>query len=274
MKKLIICIIIMLMIVLPLVHAKPPFETSSIVTGIDIQLNQRFYVPIDNGYILRVHAFNQSNGILLNNTTTNCTLHFNSPNGTVKLFEPLNYNSTYEEYFITLTKGNFTTPGRYPWVIYCQSTQGMGGFLEGLVETIPGGVEFTEARAILYVGLLAILIFTFLTTFFGIGLLPQSNMKDEKGQIIKISWLKYLRNILWIFEWMLLISIFYVASNLAFAYMGTNLLAQILFILFRISFGITPIIITLWIMYMIAQIIQDKEITKLWEKGIFPQGNL
>jgi len=274
MKKLIICLAIMLMIVLPLVSAKPPFETSSIITGIDIQLNQRFYIPTDNGYILRVHAFNQSNGILLDNITTNCTLHFNSPNGTIKLFEAFDYNSTYEEYIITLTKDNFIIPGIYPWVIYCQSTQEMGGFLEGIVEVIPGGVEFTEARAILYVGLLAILIFVFLTTFFGIGLLPPSNMKDEEGHIIKISWMKYLRNILWVFEWILLIAIFYVSSNLAFAYMGTTLLAQILFVLFRISFGITPIILTIWIIYMITQIIQDKKITRLWEKGMFPKGDL
>jgi hypothetical protein len=73
---------------------------------------------------------------------------------------------------------------------------------------------------------------------------------------------------------MLFIAITYVASNIAFNYLTEQLFAKTLFMIFQISFGITPLIVIVWISWLVVQIIQDKRIRALWERGMFPSGKI
>ena len=145
---------------------------------------------------------------------------------------------------------------------------------ENNFEVTSTGTELTTPKAIIYSVLFLILIFLFVITIFGISALPQSNIKDEEGKIISINNLKYLRAVLWMFEWMLLIAIFFISSNLAFAYLGKELFANILFTLFNICLALTPVIVILWFIWIFVRIFQDKKMKGLIERGIFPQGNL
>ena len=136
------------------------------------------------------------------------------------------------------------------------------------------GYEITSGQSILYVALLGVLFFVFVSILFAIDKLPRYNQQDEEGKILSVSYLKYFRPVLWFVEWMLFIAALYISSNLAFAFLNEQLFAKILFTLFRVCFGLTPLIVILWIVWIFVSMFHDKEFQKMLNRGIFPQGRL
>ena len=136
------------------------------------------------------------------------------------------------------------------------------------------GLQLTEGSSILYLGFIGVLLFIFFITLYGIDKLPSRNQRDEEGKILSISYLKYFRDVLWMFEWMLILAVLYVSSNLAFAYLGEQLFAQILLTLFRVGFAITPILLIVWIIWIFVSMFHDKQFQRMLNRGIFPQGRL
>jgi hypothetical protein len=72
----------------------------------------------------------------------------------------------------------------------------------------------------------------------------------------------------------LFIAITFIASNIAFAFLEEELLAQTLFVIYRISFGIAPLVIIVWMVWIFVSMFHDKQFQKMLNRGIFPQGNL
>lgn len=142
-----------------------------------------------------------------------------------------------------------------------------------IIVTYKGDV-LSSSQSILYIGLFVIMLFVFFMVIFFIGKLPESNTKDEEGRLLSISYLKYVRSILWFVEWMIFIAMIYLSSNLAFAYLGEELFAQILFTFFRICFGVTPLIVTVWIIWIFVNMFHDKQLQNLLNRGFFEQGRL
>ena len=136
------------------------------------------------------------------------------------------------------------------------------------------GKEISSAQGIIYVSLFAILFFVFISILFIIGKLPRYNQQDEEGRILSISYLKYFRPVLWFTEWMLFIATLYISSNLAFAFLNEQLFAKVLFTLFRITFGITPLIVIVWIIWIFVSMFHDKQMQSMLNRGMFPEGRL
>ena len=136
------------------------------------------------------------------------------------------------------------------------------------------GQSITTSQSIVYFIMFIILFFVFLMNMFFINKLPGSNAKDEEGRILSINYLKYLRFTLWFVEWMLFIGITYLASNLAFAYLGEQLFARAIYAIFQISFALTPVILIVWICWIFAKMFHDKQFHRMLNRGIFPQGKL
>lgn len=136
------------------------------------------------------------------------------------------------------------------------------------------GLKITEGKAMLYIGFFVLLILLFIINFIGMGYLPKRNVRDEEGKIMSISYLKYFRDVLWITGWMLLIAIFYLASNIAFAFMEEQMFAKTLFMIFQIAFALTPVIIIIWLIWIFASMFHDIQFQKMLNRGIFPGGNL
>ena len=84
----------------------------------------------------------------------------------------------------------------------------------------------------------------------------------------------YLRPALWFFEWMLFITLLFLTSNIAFAYLNEQMFANILFALFKITFGITPLILIVWIIWIFVEMFHDKEFQGMLNRGFFPQGKI
>lgn len=130
------------------------------------------------------------------------------------------------------------------------------------------GFDLDTQGSLVYLSYFIMLIFFFSITILGIGKLPANNTKDEEGVILQVSYLKYLRLPLWFFSWIFLIGILFLASNLGFAYLGETLFANIFFILFRITLSITPLFFILWVLKLVAMIIEDKKIKEAWSRGM------
>lgn len=187
------------------------------------------------------------------------------PNSSVLINNsPMINNVLYASYQITPS-----VFGEYNYFLYDGSNYSNGSF-----KATSTGYELTTQNSLIYLGLFGIIIFIFIATFFGIGMLPNSNSKDEQGKILSINYLKYFRSTLWFVEWMLFIALMYLSSNLAFAYLGEQLFAQILFVMFRIALGVTPIIVIVWVVWFFIKFFHDLEFQKVLNRGIFPQGNL
>ncbi len=193
------------------------------------------------------------------------------PNGTIALNEV--------EMTKSGTQYTYTLDGSYTSLLGTYIVNGFGD--EGGSVTVwaysfeitYAGIELTEGKAVVYVGLMGVLLFIFIITLFGINKLPVRNQRDEEGKLLSISYLKYFRDILWLFEWMLIITILYVSSNLAFAYLGEQLFAKILFIFFQIGLGLTPVLIVVWMIWIIVSMFHDKQLQALLNRGMMG-GNL
>lgn len=139
--------------------------------------------------------------------------------------------------------------------------------------TYSGG-ELSTGNSIFYAVLIVLMILLLAGTLYGTTKLPDSDEKGDDGRIMSINWLKYLKAPLMFVSWMIFIAILYISSNLAFAYLGEQLFAKIIFVLFRICFGITPIIVIVWVISFFVQFFKDKKFQSLINRGIFPQGKI
>lgn len=250
--------------------ALPPQTNVNIDVGLDIDFPKIDVVKINEAFEFNFHVFNRSTGLILDNTTTSCAFHlFNKSGEHIIAEQNISFDDVSKDFNINILSGNFSSTGSYYYLVDC-STSSFGGFVSSSFEVTSTGEEFTIQKAIIYSVFFAILIFIFILTIFGIEKLPPSNAKDEEGKIISINNLKYLRATLWMFEWMIVIGILFISSNLAFAYLGEELFANVLFTLFNICLGLSPIIIIVWFFWIFAEIFQDRKIKKLLERGIFP----
>lgn len=221
-------------------------------------------------------TFKQNSTIELIQTCANCTFNnitsIKLGNGTIlNLTTPMTKYGTFYNY--TLGFSNTESFGNY-------IVNGVGD-LDGVntiwsydFEVTYIGQQLSTSNSIIYLVLIIVLFFVFIITLLGINKLPKSNEKDEWGRIMAISYLKYLRGALWLFEWILFIGILFLSSNLAFAYLGEQLFAKVLLTLFKICLGISPLLIIVWISWFFVKFFQDKEFKRLFERGVFPQGKL
>lgn len=209
----------------------------------------------------------------LTQTCSNCTyVNLTSvlyPNNTYALLGQFtmtkngsNFNRTWSD---TNTLGNYiyTTCGDLNGVNTCQSV----GF-----EVTYRGEVLTTSNSILYSILMFVLIFVFILTLLGIGKLPQENIRGDDQRIFKLSYLKYLTYALWLFEWGLLIAIFYMSSNLSYAYFGNQLFADFFLMLFRLCLWLTLPIVIIWFLWIFARIVEDKELFRMIEHGFVLDG--
>lgn len=151
---------------------------------------------------------------------------------------------------------------------------GINSTEEGMFSVTYMGDSLDTSKSLMYLGLLGILIFFFVLIIWFTGKLPDSETRSEEGELISISNLKYVGSILLFVDWMILVAIFYITSNLAFAYLGEVMFAKILFTLFRVCFGLTLPIVIVWFIWIFYQIFKDKKLKRMMEKGLYEGYNL
>jgi uncharacterized membrane protein YhdT len=273
MDKRLIFLLLFAFLLFPIIDAKPSITTSE-VGGISIISPTFEYHQVNTSFDFYWHISNSTT--LLTNTTATCVFHLYDKQdksehimdvNPVKLFV---HNRDFE---VVANATNFTKMGDYCMLIEC-NTSLQTGWREQCFEVNYKGQELSVAQSILNSSLFLILILFMLAVFFMIINLPEDNDRDGEGQIMSINYLKYLRTSLWIAEWMLMVAVLYISSNIAFAYLSTNLFGKILFTLFQITFGLTPLIVIVLVVYMFVRFFHDREFQNLLNRGFFPEGKL
>ncbi len=229
-----------------------------------------FLFSFVNAEIQTLGTFKLGDDINLIQTCATCT--FNnvtsvlSPNST-EVLGNFNMTRTGSVYNFTLTSANITSLGAY-------IVNGIGD-LDG-TNTIwtynffvtGTGFELTQARGIVFIGLLFIMVFLFVVNMIGITMLPSKNNRNELGELISINNLKHLRSILMGIGYLLLLSIVFLSSNLALAYLGTALFGNILFVIFQIMLIMLLPMFVIWLLFILQSIFRDRELKKMINRGV------
>lgn len=255
--------------VFPLISAPP--STPTIINfdqGYEIVVAPEGFLKQYEDYQLNFFVYNISNGVHIDNSTTDCYFYMANSTGNVLIYQEVTFVLGNEYWKVDIQGGNFSYLEVYPYGIKCESSS-LGGTSVGYFEVTGTGYELTPARAGTYSIIFGLLIFIFITIMLGITKLPDGNDTNENGQLMSINNLKYLRGVLLLFEYLLVVGMVYLSSNLSFAYLGEQLFAKVLFTIFTImSYMILPIIIV-WFVWIFAQIIDDKRMRRLIEHGIY-----
>jgi len=206
-----------------------------------------------------------------NNATTCNISTANTPYGVITIDQAS--EKVGQTFNNTIVAGNFSEIGNYCFNIQCFSGEEVetGSLCRDVTYL---GKQLNGARAGLYIGFLGLLILIFFLNFFGMGFLPARNQRNEEGKIMSISYLKYFRNVLWMTGYFLFIGIVYIASSLAFAFLEEELIAKTLFMIYRVSFMMAPIIVIVWMIFIFTSMFHDKEFQGMLNRGIFPQGRI
>ena len=279
--KSIILTFVLLLAMINIISAADPHVTISSTGGLEISYPTSGFVKSTENLAVRWWVYNMTTGKLLTNATVNCTYNimnstgYNvwrvaSPNISFGVANPSACQNCFN---LILNKGNFTNVGYYSYQIRCDyPSTNQGGFLNGDFVATGTGVELTTAKALIYSCLFFLFIFLFVITLMGASKLPDGNDSNGEGELISINNLKYFRSVLLFIAWLIFIAMFYLSSNLAFAYLGELLFAKVLFMVFRVCLLLTLPLIVIWFIWIFVQIAQDKKMKRLISKGIYPRG--
>jgi len=135
------------------------------------------------------------------------------------------------------------------------------------------GKELGQAESTMYLGFLGLLVLVFFLNFFGMKFLPNRNTRDEEGRILSISYLKYFRDVLMMTGYFLFIAIMFIASNLAFAFLEEEMFANVLFTIYKVAFGLAPLVIIVWMIWIFVSMFHDAQFQKMLNRGMFPGSN-
>lgn len=135
------------------------------------------------------------------------------------------------------------------------------------------GQTFTTEKVWFYISSLALIVFLFIINIFIIAKLPKEDKVDGFGMLMSINKLKYLRPIMYIVAWVLIIALVFISSNFAYAYMGTELIADFLFALYRIMFWLSIPGIFLVFIFTFIKVFNDNETKRMLERGIDVPGS-
>lgn len=167
-----------------MVNAQPPFQQSSTELGITLEAPIIEYHPLNQTYEFHVHAHNSTDGLILTNETTNCTIHIYRPSDGEHVVEDImgfnpenNIDFEYEA-----GAGNFSEIGQYAVVFYCEVEDEIGGFFEYGFDVSPNGIQLTLWDSLVRMFLILFFIGLLAGTYYVVS---KTNFKTWNNSIMK-----------------------------------------------------------------------------------------
>ena len=166
----------------------------------------------------------------------------------------------------TLDSSSTSSLGNYNWDMFCCDSNDCGE-AHGSYQITKTGDVLTLDKAIIYLGMMSLLVFLFVITLFVIGKLPSGNTKSDDGYFIEINNLKYLRSVFVVIAYCILLAIVFISSNVSYLFLESTMVGDLLFKLFMgMGWMMIPMLF-IWFIYIFISAIQDKEIKKILERG-------
>ena len=235
-----------------LVIAPPPVQTNTVIdTGVTIQYPKFEALKTNQDFTFHFHTFNATSGFPLTNTSLSCTFHLYNDLGK-HIFEDnggVGYDSNLIEWAVFIDGSNFSTIGNYAYIFECNSSS-VGGFLSAPLMVSNTNVSSTTANAIFHTLITFFIFALFVMILYLNIIIPYKNRKNDKGQIIFLTRLKYLKLALipityglftWFLNLLLGISNYYVSLSIPF-----GLIQMIFNIIIVFAYPIIIIVIILY----------------------------
>jgi len=255
---------------LSFVSAAPPATTvQQLTTGYNIVDTPQLVLEQDHDFQYNFFLYNITNGIILTNSSANCTFYL------ADLYGEVIFNSNVPylpdgHWGIVIEGGNFTRVGEYAYGTKCQGV--FGGTTTGLWSITNDGLKLLSEQITLYMVGLTFLVLLIFGTVFIISKLPSKDSMDEEGTILHISQLKHLREVLWIIVWGLGLAIMFILSSLSLAYLSNTMMGDLFFAIYQIMFWATIVGVPIYIIWIIAKAFKSNEMKKMIERGVDMKG--
>jgi len=251
---LLICTIFLFVIILNFGSSAPPVtKVQQFQEGFNLVESPHYFLKLNEDYQYKFFVYNYSNGILMDNTSITCTFFLANISGEIILSQEADYFSD-GHWGIDILGGNFSYSGGYPYGVSCQDDY--GGALTGFFQVTESGVEITEGRSILTIGLMAILVFLLFISLYSLF-----SIEDYKGKFA-LYWVSHV----------LLILIFFVGWQIGvegvLGGMALTGIFRIMFWIFTISAFPMLLLSIAWVFYI--HTVNDHT-KRLMEKGEDPE---
>lgn len=173
MKKANLIFLFLFLLVLPMAFSAKVTQTFTGGTdGLEIRVPQAEFTEQNVGVQVNLHVFNKSDGLLMDNITTDCILHLFNKTGHHIIENQLEFDDDDYDFFMNINGENFSQLGFHSFIIQCNTSR-FGGFVSGsIIVTETGEEEGTVAESIkLTAALLGILILAgiFIILAFNLG---------------------------------------------------------------------------------------------------------
>jgi len=208
MKKGNLFLIIMFMFILSLnlVISAPPFQTT-VTSNKGIQLEVPVIMSIEQNedFKFHTHPYNISDGLLIPQSDIYyCMIHiYNTSNGEHIIEDNMTADSNGIDWGYIVLGGNFSEIGEYSILFYCEVEEVIGGFFEFAIDVTKTGKEINTSESLIYFILFFGVFLLFALSFYFMISVPYSNKIDEKGVVIQLTKLKYVKLGLILLTWVL-----------------------------------------------------------------------
>lgn len=250
-------LIFILLLLLPVVNAQPPFQTTTQTAGLQIAFPKVDYFKIGEDFKFHFHVSNVTT--LLNHTSpVSCWFHLYNETNHLYKNQSLMVDSPRD--FEVLVKGtNFSRYGHYYYITECNTSKETG-FISIPIFVNAIGVEYTTPMSITYLFIFALILFIFAMFCYFAVILPYENQRGEAGNILNINYKKYGKLFFITMSYMTFIAMIYFAWNLSYAFLYFESLTNFLGMIYK--FGFMSILPFLFIMFIftIVKLYTDNKI--------------
>lgn len=193
---------------LNIINAQPPFiggGSNTFSSGYFVEFTPIFTYEHGKDIQINAHVFNISNGIEIRNETTICKFSFFDKTGNhVINNQNMTFDTIGEDWEYIIPTSNLTENNIYAYLINCQDkTTGLGGFVIIDLEITRTGKRLSVEESYIYLILSIGVLILFLLSFYFMLVIPYGNKVNEKGAVIQISKLKYVKLGLILLTWVL-----------------------------------------------------------------------
>lgn len=197
-----------------------------------------------------------------------CNITIKYPNSTEMISNVNMTNNNNGIFNVTLTSNNLSALGTHSWDMFC-CDGGSCDEAHGTFVVTKTGVELTQDKALIYLGLLVILIFLFIIILGAIYYLPTGDVREEgTGILLSINKLKYLKSVFIVMAYSMLLAIMFTSSNIAYLYLETKMMGNLLFAMFKIMYWMVIPMLFIWFVWIFVSIFNDKEVKRMLDRGI------
>lgn len=214
------------------------------------------------------------NGLLQNASLTNCTffIHRSGALGAGTFVSGVATMTPDDRGWNKLiTAPNFSKYGQYDFQIDCyllSNTTISGNYLGSFIVN-PTGAELTLGKAAIYISLLLLAIFLFVSGIIGGIALPSDYKRDEMtGYIIALNNLKYVKLFCYALSYLTLTVIFYFSYILSYAFLELGFVSDLLRFGFYFMLALLVPMFIVGLYILIANAVRDHQVAEQLTGGL------